>query len=300
MLWKMEMRVCDQQFQGSFVHSALEEMKYVRKDNNDQYFRVHVGPRLEQQQEQRFFVKFFFADSVYSRGWSERGIANSPDVLWVEVGSEDSIKYDLQHDKEPLDFSLDFSLSSSRPSKPAEERSTMSITRARNKDPASAAGNKGTGTTAASKPMDNSSTNGSSLEEDANQKSVRSSQHSKIRTAKPSKRISALFRFSASLIFFPCFYYPLLICLGAHTLWFAYDCRLFAIKKYGTVIHEFDPWFNYRATEVLESNIQDSYKELVKDNLDEKAKVRHVGGSCRWTVSADVMEQDVIVCREFA
>ena len=29
----------------------------------------------------------------------------------------------------------------------------------------------------------------------------------------------------------------------------AYDIRLFAIKSYGLVIHEFDPWFNYRATE---------------------------------------------------
>lgn len=34
----------------------------------------------------------------------------------------------------------------------------------------------------------------------------------------------------------------------------AYDIRLFAIKEYGLVIHEFDPWFNYRATEYLERN----------------------------------------------
>jgi len=31
----------------------------------------------------------------------------------------------------------------------------------------------------------------------------------------------------------------------------AYDIRLYAIKEYGLVIHEFDPWFNYRATEYL-------------------------------------------------
>ena len=31
----------------------------------------------------------------------------------------------------------------------------------------------------------------------------------------------------------------------------AYDIRLFAIREYGLVIHEFDPWFNYRATEYL-------------------------------------------------
>ncbi|CAK9086051.1 unnamed protein product [Durusdinium trenchii] len=31
----------------------------------------------------------------------------------------------------------------------------------------------------------------------------------------------------------------------------AYDIRLWAIKDYGPIIHEFDPWFNYRATEYL-------------------------------------------------
>ena len=30
----------------------------------------------------------------------------------------------------------------------------------------------------------------------------------------------------------------------------AYDIRLYAIKEFGRVIHEFDPYFNYRATEV--------------------------------------------------
>jgi len=30
----------------------------------------------------------------------------------------------------------------------------------------------------------------------------------------------------------------------------AYDIRLYAIKEYGRVIHEFDPYFNYRAAEV--------------------------------------------------
>jgi hypothetical protein len=30
----------------------------------------------------------------------------------------------------------------------------------------------------------------------------------------------------------------------------AYEIRLYAIKEYGRVIHEFDPYFNYRATEV--------------------------------------------------
>ena len=31
----------------------------------------------------------------------------------------------------------------------------------------------------------------------------------------------------------------------------AYDIRMYAIHTYGYVIHEFDPWFNYRATEYL-------------------------------------------------
>ena len=33
--------------------------------------------------------------------------------------------------------------------------------------------------------------------------------------------------------------------------WVAYDIRLHAIKEYGLVIHEFDPWFNFRATVYL-------------------------------------------------
>mmetsp|Transcript_94686 Transcript_94686/g.247095 ORF Transcript_94686/g.247095 Transcript_94686/m.247095 type:complete len:898 (+) Transcript_94686:105-2798(+) len=37
-------------------------------------------------------------------------------------------------------------------------------------------------------------------------------------------------------------------------LWFlfaAYDIRLYPIRDFGYIIHEFDPWFNYRATEYL-------------------------------------------------
>jgi asparagine N-glycosylation enzyme membrane subunit Stt3 len=30
----------------------------------------------------------------------------------------------------------------------------------------------------------------------------------------------------------------------------AYNIRLYALKEYGLIIHEFDPYFNYRATEV--------------------------------------------------
>ena len=35
-----------------------------------------------------------------------------------------------------------------------------------------------------------------------------------------------------------------------YTLSSAYRIRVLAIKEYGPVIHEFDPYFNYRATEV--------------------------------------------------
>ena len=30
--------------------------------------------------------------------------------------------------------------------------------------------------------------------------------------------------------------------------YFAYDIRIYALKNYGYVIHEFDPLFNFRAT----------------------------------------------------
>merc|ERR1719506_498792 len=34
----------------------------------------------------------------------------------------------------------------------------------------------------------------------------------------------------------------------------AYKIRLYAIENYGRVIHEFDPWFNFRATQYLSDN----------------------------------------------
>ena len=34
----------------------------------------------------------------------------------------------------------------------------------------------------------------------------------------------------------------------------AYDIRMYAINTYGRVIHEFDPWFNFRATQYLVDN----------------------------------------------
>ncbi|RHW72502.1 oligosaccharyl transferase STT3 subunit [Trypanosoma brucei equiperdum] len=34
----------------------------------------------------------------------------------------------------------------------------------------------------------------------------------------------------------------------------AYDIRLTSVRLYGELIHEFDPWFNYRATQYLSDN----------------------------------------------
>ena len=41
------------------------------------------------------------------------------------------------------------------------------------------------------------------------------------------------------------------LALVLFALYSAYHIRLFAIQNYGLVIHEFDPWFNYRATVYL-------------------------------------------------
>ena len=41
----------------------------------------------------------------------------------------------------------------------------------------------------------------------------------------------------------------------------AYKIRLYAIKTYGRVIHEFDPWFNYRATEYMSEH---GYAKFIK------------------------------------
>jgi len=48
--------------------------------------------------------------------------------------------------------------------------------------------------------------------------------------------------------------YSIRFCLIAYFLHIAFTFRLHAINEYGRVIHEFDPWFNYRATEYLHSN----------------------------------------------
>ena len=52
----------------------------------------------------------------------------------------------------------------------------------------------------------------------------------------------------------------------------AYNIRLYAIKEYGRVIHEFDPYFNYRAAEVglfrgKSRNQEDAYSILTTSLL---------------------------------
>merc|ERR1719182_1342454 len=36
--------------------------------------------------------------------------------------------------------------------------------------------------------------------------------------------------------------------------WAAYEIRMYPIKDYGMIIHEFDPWFNYRAAQYMADN----------------------------------------------
>jgi len=47
---------------------------------------------------------------------------------------------------------------------------------------------------------------------------------------------------------------PVRLALVLYALDAAYRIRLHAIEEYGLVIHEFDPWFNYRATEYLDQH----------------------------------------------
>lgn len=42
--------------------------------------------------------------------------------------------------------------------------------------------------------------------------------------------------------------------LIAYAAFSAYAIRLFAVQEYGRIIHEFDPWFNFRATQYLADN----------------------------------------------
>ena len=44
------------------------------------------------------------------------------------------------------------------------------------------------------------------------------------------------------------------------SLYMAVRIRLYAVITYGRVIHEFDPWFNYRATEYMAANGWDKFQ----------------------------------------
>eukprot|EP00927_Polykrikos_kofoidii_P045318 TRINITY_DN39258_c0_g1_i1.p1 TRINITY_DN39258_c0_g1~~TRINITY_DN39258_c0_g1_i1.p1 ORF type:complete len:910 (+),score=139.01 TRINITY_DN39258_c0_g1_i1:121-2850(+) len=61
---------------------------------------------------------------------------------------------------------------------------------------------------------------------------------------------------AAKLLFLPRQLFKLVVlalqtCVGIYFLHAAYDIRLYSVKDFGFVIHEFDPWFNYRAAEHL-------------------------------------------------
>ena len=54
-------------------------------------------------------------------------------------------------------------------------------------------------------------------------------------------------------------YYTLIFILFTFALKKAFEIRLHAIQEYGMVIHEFDPWFNFRAAEYLLNNGWDRF-----------------------------------------
>lgn len=46
----------------------------------------------------------------------------------------------------------------------------------------------------------------------------------------------------------------MLLSLGLLAAREAYRIRLYAVQTYGAIIHEFDPWFNFRAAQYLAEN----------------------------------------------
>ena len=56
---------------------------------------------------------------------------------------------------------------------------------------------------------------------------------------------------STERFIFKAFEFVVLTAVFALAAWTAYKIRLYAIETYGRVIHEFDPWFNMRATQYL-------------------------------------------------
>mmetsp|Transcript_50337 Transcript_50337/g.131019 ORF Transcript_50337/g.131019 Transcript_50337/m.131019 type:complete len:775 (-) Transcript_50337:705-3029(-) len=64
----------------------------------------------------------------------------------------------------------------------------------------------------------------------------------------------------------------------AYSLYLAVRIRLFAVINYGRVIHEFDPWFNYRATEYMVANGWDAFQAWY-DEQSWYPLGRHVGST---------------------
>ena len=50
------------------------------------------------------------------------------------------------------------------------------------------------------------------------------------------------------------------IAIVVASLYMSVRIRLYAVINYGRVIHEFDPWFNYRATEYMAANGYDAFQ----------------------------------------
>jgi dolichyl-diphosphooligosaccharide--protein glycosyltransferase len=67
----------------------------------------------------------------------------------------------------------------------------------------------------------------------------------------------------------------------------AYRIRLYAIEEYGRVIHEFDPYFNYRATEYLWANGWHAFSHwfdyLVRTRAGDSWEQSAVGGTKGWS-----------------
>ncbi len=59
----------------------------------------------------------------------------------------------------------------------------------------------------------------------------------------------------------------------------------------GTIIHEFDPWFNFRALEYFEKNIRDAYRDHKKGIEIGGSKGSKVMEGGDWWVSGEEREE---------
>merc|ERR1719482_563138 len=69
-----------------------------------------------------------------------------------------------------------------------------------------------------------------------------------------------------------------LLGMVAVSLYMAVRIRLYAVINYGRVIHEFDPWFNYRATEYMAANGWSKFQAWYDDQVWYPLG-RHVGST---------------------